>query len=69
MSLTKRHRWCIERIVHCYADKNVDDAKVHGFIRKSKVLGAFNDLFSGEGKGVIFVHFQEQNGHEVSLKL
>ena len=69
MSLTKRHRWCIERIINCFADKGVDDAKVHGFIRKSEVLAAFNDLFSGAGKRVIFVHFQEKNVHEVRLQL
>jgi len=61
MALTTRHRWCIERIKHCFQDQGVDDSSIHGFIRKSQVLNKFNALFAGEGKNVIFVHYQPQN--------
>lgn len=62
MALSIRHRWCIERIKHCFQERDVDDASIHGFIRKSQVLSKFNALFSGEGKNVIFVHYQEHGG-------
>jgi len=61
MALTTRHRWCIERIKHCFQDQGVDDSSIHGFIRKSQVLNKFNALFAGDGKNVIFVHYQPQN--------
>jgi dynein heavy chain len=59
MALTPRHRWCIERIKHCFHEQEVDDAKVQGFIRKPQVISKFNSLFAGDGKSAIFVHFQE----------
>jgi hypothetical protein len=61
MALTTRHRWCIERIKHCFQDQDVDDASIQGFIRKSQVLNKFNALFAGEGKNVLFVHYQDKN--------
>ena len=61
MALTTRHRWCIERIKHCFQDHDVDDSSIHGFIRKAQVLNKFNALFAGEGKNVLFVHHQDHN--------
>jgi len=58
MTLTVRHRWCMEKIVLCFEDQDVTDANAQVFMRKSQVLANFNSLFSGEGKGVIFVHCQ-----------
>eukprot|EP00814_Leptocylindrus_danicus_P009510 CAMPEP_0116004988 /NCGR_PEP_ID=MMETSP0321-20121206/911_1 /TAXON_ID=163516 /ORGANISM="Leptocylindrus danicus var. danicus, Strain B650" /LENGTH=4605 /DNA_ID=CAMNT_0003473357 /DNA_START=128 /DNA_END=13942 /DNA_ORIENTATION=- len=61
MALAPRHRWCIEKIVQCFAHhKEVDDPKVQGFIRKPEVLAQFNSLFSGveESRNVVFVHYQ-----------
>lgn len=42
----------------CFEDQDVTDANAQVFMRKSQVLANFNSLFSGEGKGVIFVHCQ-----------
>lgn len=61
MALTPRHRWCIDKIVQCFAHHEVvDDPKVQGFIRKPEVLARFNSLFSGvaETRNVVFVHYQ-----------
>jgi len=61
MALTTRHRWCIERIKHCFQDQDVEDASIQGFIRKSHTLSKFNALFAGEGNNVLFVHYQVKN--------
>ena len=59
MALTTRHRWCIEQIKQCFHNEDVDDSAIHGFIRKPDVLNKFNALFSGEGKNVVFIHYQK----------
>lgn len=59
MALTTRHRWCIEQIKQCFHNEGVDDSAIHGFIRKPNVLNKFNALFSGEGKNVVFIHYQK----------
>ena len=64
MSLTVRHRWCVEKILHCFGDSKENDSKLQVFMRRTDVIAKFNNLFSGEGENVIFVHYQP-----VSLKV
>lgn len=59
MALTARHRWCIERIKDCFHEEGVEDSVVQGFVHKSQVIKKFNSLFSGEGRNVLFVHYQQ----------
>lgn len=61
MSLSTRHRWCIERISQCFQNENVDEEKVQGFIRRPDILNMFNALFSGDGGSSVFVHYQNKS--------
>ena len=48
----------VDKITLCFEDKmDVTDTKVQGFIRKPHVLAKFNNLFSGEGRSSLFVHY------------
>ena len=61
MALTPRHRWCVDKIVQCFAHcDGIDDPKVQGFIRRPDVFLKFKVLFDGgEGnRNVIFIHYQ-----------
>ncbi len=63
MSLTPRHRWCIDKIVQCFSHHEggiVDDPKVQSFVRKPDVFLQFASLFSCD-KGtreILFIHYQ-----------
>lgn len=74
MSLTVRHRWCVEKITQCFKGDGVDEAKVQGFIRRPDVLDRFNELFAGDSNiNSTFVHYQalakEDSPNHVSSSL
>lgn len=72
-TLTARHKWCAERILFCFANREdkendqvqFDKSRVDSFLRKPKVLAKFNDFFSAEGPGAIFVHYQQRQANEL----
>lgn len=73
-ALTARHRWCAERILFCFSNNDADkenietkfdESKALSFVRKPKVLAKFNDFFSGNGPGAIFVHYQPRHVTEL----
>jgi hypothetical protein len=67
MSLTPRHHWCIGHIKQCFQDQLVViddcdsyDSILFDFMQEAQVLNKFHDLFSGKGRNVLFVHYQQQ---------
>lgn len=71
MSLTPRHRWCIGHIKQCFQDQvlviddhDCYDTILFDFMQEAQVLNKFHDLFSGKGRNVLFVHYQQQQVEE-----
>jgi hypothetical protein len=67
MSLSERHRWCINKMLEAFAPELTSEA-VQTFIRQEANLQKFNSLFKGDGPGRIFVFYQpEVSEGEVSF--
>lgn len=73
-ALSARHLWCAERILFCFSKLSGDkennndqcnESIVQQFLRKPAVQDKFDDLFSGKGPAVIFVHYQRMHLNEL----
>ena len=67
MSLTERHRWCLNKILEAFSPELTPEA-AQAFIRNDSNLQKFTSFFKGDGSGRIFVFFQSEGGDsEVSI--
>ncbi len=57
MSLTERHRWCVNKMLEAFAPELTTET-VQTFIRLDVNLQKFLSFFKGEGSGRMFVFFQ-----------
>lgn len=69
MSLTERHRWCMNKILEAFSPElTVETAQA--FIRNDTNLQKFNAFFRGDLSGRLFIYFQpiETLDGEVSMR-
>ena len=66
MSLSERHRWCMDKMLEAFAPELTSEA-AQTFIRNDQNLQKFNSFFKGDNAGRLFVFFQPLMGEgEVS---
>jgi hypothetical protein len=67
MSLTERHRWCLNKILEAFGPELSQEA-AQAFIRNDSNLQKFTSFFKGDGPGRIFVFYQSEGGEtEVTI--
>lgn len=65
MSLTERHRWCLNKILETFSP-DLTPESAQSFIRNDSNFQKFNSFFKGDGPGRIFIFFQpDQSESEV----
>lgn len=61
MSLSERHRWCMNKILEAFAPQlNIET--VQGFMRNENILSKFTLFFKGDASGRMFVFYQPELG-------
>jgi hypothetical protein len=57
MALPDRHRWCMNKLLECFAPElNAEAAQ--SFIRNENNVQKFNAFFKGDSAGRLFVFYQ-----------
>lgn len=57
MSLTERHRWCMNKILEAFSPE-LSIEVVQSFIRNDANLQKFNAFFRGDSTGRLFIYYQ-----------
>jgi hypothetical protein len=57
MSLTERHRWCMNKILEAFSP-DLTMEMVQSFIRNDANLQKFNAFFRGDSTGRLFIYYQ-----------
>lgn len=66
MSLTDRHRWCMNKILEAFAPELTQEA-AQAFMRNDANLQKFTSFFKGDGAGRLFVFYQAE-GSEAEVR-
>jgi hypothetical protein len=59
MSLSDRHRWCLNKILEAFGPELTSES-AQGFIRNDANLHKFNTFFKGDGSGRLFIYYQPE---------
>eukprot|EP01040_Poterioochromonas_malhamensis_P004773 gene4773-5123_t len=59
MSLTERHRWCMNKILEAFGPELTQEA-VQAFMRNDANLQRFTNFFKGDSSGRLFVFYQAE---------
>ncbi len=66
MSLTERHRWCMNKILEAFGPELTQEA-VQAFMRNDANLQRFTNFFKGDSSGRLFVFYQAE-GSEAEVR-